>query len=226
MVFCCTYVFLKNIDLEGNRQSAVQGFEHLILDAIYNSGKIQEIFTNMKQNKKVRRYFQTFDKIYTLNYDNNIEKLTGKEVYNLHGDFSVLINSENENNVLGYIRKTDGDTVAFDDMKHCFCNALLNYSGKLKYKTISDNHRLILESESFADKYTNDDAFKLQVDKLKEEKPLEHRLIMTKILHPELNMATEYYLDSFSKIEGELYIIGMSPNNDAHIFNAIINNKN
>ena len=32
-------------------------------------------------------------------------------------------------------------------------------------------------------------------------------------------------MDNFSKIEGELYIIGMSPNNDAHIFNAIINNK-
>lgn len=217
--------FLKNIDLQENRQSAVQGFEHLILDAIYNSGKIQEIFKNMKQNKKLIHFFQTFDKIYTLNYDNNIEKLTGKEVYHLHGDFSVLANSENENNVLGYIRKTDGETVAFDDMKHCFCNALLNYSGKMKYKTISDNHRLILESESFADKYTNDAVFKLQIDKLKEENSLEHRLIMTKILHPELNMATEYYFDSFSKLEGELHIIGMSPNNDAHVFDTILNNK-
>lgn len=218
--------FLKNIDLEENRQSAVQGFEHLILDAIYNSGKIQEIYSNMKQNKKVRRFFQSFDKIYTLNYDNNIEKLTGKEVYHLHGDFSVLANSENENNVMGYIRKTDSGIIAFEDMKHCFCNALLNYSGKLKYKIISDNHNLILESENFASKYAGDITFKQYVDKLKEEKPFEYRIIMTKILHPELNMATEYYFDSFSKIKGELSIIGMSPNNDAHIFDAVLNNKN
>jgi hypothetical protein len=217
--------FLKNLDLEENRKSAIQGFERLILDAIFNSGKIQEIYNEMKKHKKVRRFFQSFDNIYTLNYDNNIENLTQKEVYHLHGDFSVLANSENENNVLGYIRTKAGETVAFDEMKHCFCNALLNYSGRLKYKVISDNHRLIVEAKNFADRYANDEMFKQHVEKLKDEKPLEYSMITTKISHPELNMATEYYFDSFSKIEGELVLIGMSPNNDAHIFDAILNNK-
>ncbi len=217
--------FSKNFDLEENRQSAIQGFEHLILDAIFNSRNIQEIHSEMKKYKKVRRFFKSFDNIYTLNYDNNIENLTEKEVYHLHGDFSVLANSENENNVLGYIRKKAGETVAYENMQHCFCNALLNYSGRLKYKVISDSHRLIQESEIFADRYANDETFKFQVERLKEEKPLEYSMIMTKISHPELNMATEYYFDNFSKIEGELALIGMSPNNDAHIFDAILNNK-
>lgn len=217
--------FLKNLDLEENRISAIQGFERLILDAIFNSGKIQEIYEKMKSYKKVRRFFESFDKIYTLNYDNNIESLTPKKVYHLHGDFSILSNSENENNVLGYIRKKAGETVVINNMKHCFCNALLNYSGRLKYKVINDNHRLILEAENFADRYANDEIFKQQLEKLKEEKPLEYSMFMTKISHPELNMATEYYFNSFSKIEGELALIGMSPNNDAHIFDAIINNK-
>lgn len=224
--FFVVHMFLlKNFDLEENRKSAIQGFERLILDAIFNSGKIQEIYNEMEKYKKVRRFFQSFDNIYTLNYDNNIENLTQKEVYHLHGDFSVLANSENENNVLGYIRTKAGETVAFNDMKHCFCNALLNYSGRLKYKVISDNHRLILEAENFADRYANDEIFKQYVENLKEEKPLEYNMITTKISHPELNMATEYYFDSFSKIEGELVLIGMSPNNDAHIFDAILNNK-
>jgi hypothetical protein len=126
---------------------------------------------------------------------------------------------------LGYIRKKAGETVAYENMQHCFCNALLNYSGRLKYKVISDSHRLIQESEIFADRYANDETFKFQVERLKEEKPLEYSMIMTKISHPELNMATEYYFDNFSKIEGELALIGMSPNNDAHIFDAILNNK-
>ena len=82
--------FLKNFDLEEHRISAMQGFEHLILDAIYNSGKIQEIYKEMKKYKKVKRFFNSFDNIYTLNYDNNIENLTQKKVYHLHGDFSVL----------------------------------------------------------------------------------------------------------------------------------------
>ena len=43
--------FLKNFDLEEHRISAMQGFEHLILDAIYNSGKIQEIYKEMKKYK-------------------------------------------------------------------------------------------------------------------------------------------------------------------------------
>ena len=142
-----------------------------------------------------------------MNYDNNIENLTQKKVYHLHGDFSVFANSENESNVLGYIRKKAGETVVLDNMKHCFCNALLNYSGKLKYKVITDSHRLIVEADNFADRYANDIIFKQELERLKEEKPLEYSMIMTKISHPELNMATEYYFDSFSKIEGECSLL-------------------
>lgn len=216
---------LKNFDLEEHRKATMQGFEHMILDAIYNSGKIQEIYKKMKEYKKVDRFLKSFDNIYTLNYDNNIEKLTHKEVFHLHGDFSVLANSENESNVLGYIRNKAGEIVVIDDKKHCFCNALLNYSGKLKAKEITNNHRLNIESEKFADRYINDPTFKQGLERLKEEKFSEYNMIMTKITHPKLNMATEYHFGSFSGIEGELVIIGMSPNNDAHIFDAILNNK-
>lgn len=54
-------------------------------------------------------------------------------------------------------------------MKHCFCNALLNYSGKLKYKVITDSHRLIVEADNFADRYANDIIFKQELERLKEE---------------------------------------------------------
>ncbi|MFR5152235.1 MAG: hypothetical protein ACLTER_24355 [Ruminococcus sp.] len=45
--------------------------------------------------KPVKRYFKSFDSIFALNYDDNIEKLTNKTVYHLHGDYSVLADSEN-----------------------------------------------------------------------------------------------------------------------------------
>lgn len=124
--------FLINRDLMQNNDSVVQGFEQLLFDAIYNDGMIQEIYHNM--NKKVKRFLNGFNKIFTLNYDNNIEQLTHKKVYHLHGDFSVLANSENEENVSGYIRTKEGKTVWFPEMKHCYCNGLLNYSGRLKYQ--------------------------------------------------------------------------------------------
>ena len=49
---------------------------------------------------------------------------------------------------------------------------------------------------------------------------------MAKIEHPELKIAIDYYYTDFRKIEGELHIIGMSPNNDSHIIDAIRNNPN
>ena len=49
---------------------------------------------------------------------------------------------------------------------------------------------------------------------------------MTKIKHPELKAASEYYFENFKDIKDELHINGLSPNNDDHIFNLIRNNKN
>lgn len=47
--------FLKNMDLQSERISAMQGFERLILDAIYNSGKIQEL--HLKISKKLNDFW-------------------------------------------------------------------------------------------------------------------------------------------------------------------------
>lgn len=35
--------------------------------------------------KPVKRFFKSFDSIFTLNYDNNIEKLTNKTIYHCMG---------------------------------------------------------------------------------------------------------------------------------------------
>lgn len=216
--------FLENADLEDNRKAAVQGFEQLLLDAIFNDGKIQELYTKM--NNQVKKYFNGFDNIFTLNYDNNIEKLIHRPVYHLHGDFSVLANSENVENVLGYIRTMAGETVWFQEMKQCYCNALLNYSGKLKYKFAETAHDLIVDSEQYAERYENDASFRKGLEEMKKSNSLQAQMIMTKIEHPELKMATEYYFDVFKTIQGELHIVGMSPNNDAHIFELILNSPN
>ena len=100
--------FLVNEDLMSQKINAVQGFEQLLLDAIFNDGEIQKIHQRM--NRETKKFFKGYDKIFTLNYDDNIELLTGKSVFHLHGDFSVLHNSENENTVQGYIRTHEGSS--------------------------------------------------------------------------------------------------------------------
>ena len=214
--------FIKNNDLIENKPAAVRGFEMLVLDAIYNDGKIQELF--QKIPKKAKKFFSLYDNIFTLNYDNNIEKLTKKKVFHLHGDFSVLSDSENPSSAMGYIRSKENDLAIIKGMEHCFCNALLNYSGKLKYNIAKQYHNLIMTSKDFAQKYICDKDFVMELSNLKKENPFNYQIIMAKIYHPELDIATEYYFDYFESIAGELHIIGMSPNNDEHIFDLIINN--
>lgn len=215
--------FLKNNDLSNKYRASKQGFERLILDGIYNGSKLQEIYINMP--KKVSKFFSGFDNIFTLNYDNNLENLTGKNVYHLHGDFSVLADSENPENVTGFIRKKKNSRVLIEDMKHCFCNALLDYSGYNKLRVANANHNLILYSEKFRWLYDNDENFKSYLLRIKDVNPDDYEKIITKINQPNLRMATEYFFYEFENIQDELHIIGMSPNNDGHIFQCINKNR-
>ena len=124
-------------DIADQKGSAQQAVARIILDAIYNDGKIQLLYKSM--GKKVRRFFCGFDNIFTLNYDNNIEKLCKRQVYHLHGDFSVPMDCENPEMAQGYCRRASGECVTVPHYEHCFCNALLDYSGYLKYNRAKMN---------------------------------------------------------------------------------------
>ncbi len=215
--------FLKNSDLKENAKAAKVGFERLILDGIYNDGRLQEV--HEKMGRKVRKFFRTFNNIFTLNYDNNLEKLTGKEVYHLHGDFSVLAHTENPNYVYGYINNIENNIVTIEGMEHCFCNALLNYSGFEKLKVAEANDMLCNITENYHIKYKEDMEFRNYVEGLKETDLRLYKAYKTKIENPHLIFATQYHFKKLECIEDELHIIGMSPNNDGHILEKIKNNN-
>ncbi len=212
----------KNSDIE-DKQSIKQGFEHLILDGIFNDGKTQELY--MKMPKTVKKWVAQYDHVFTLNYDNNLEQLTDKPIYHLHGDFSVLSNSENPETVEGWLRTQNNQTVVIQGLEHCFCNALLDFSGKLKYHTAQNSHNAIEASKAFSYQYTSDSDWRKKLEDMKETHPHIYEQIITKLEHPHLKMGTEYHFSTFENIEGELYILGMSPNNDDHIFDRITQNK-
>lgn len=83
--------------------SIKQGFERVVLNSIYCNGMIQQLHENAC--KKAKEFFCGFDSLFTLNYDNNLEKLSGKPVYHLHGDFETVALSENPNTAYGFLRK-------------------------------------------------------------------------------------------------------------------------
>lgn len=198
-------------DAEKDSGSAEIGFKRLFLDAIYNDGKIQNVYQNM--GKKVCRFFKGFDEIYTVNYDNNLESATSKQVFHLHGTFTELQASENPEYIIGYLKCQAGESVVIPSFEHSFCNALLSYSGDLKYKEAMLMHRANIESENVP----LPQVLQIQQNELQQA-------LLTHKIHPELKMAPEYYFDRFEQIAGELDIVGMSPNNDQHIINIIKNN--
>lgn len=218
--FLIRLYFISNNDIEHQWKSVKQGFESLILDAIYNDGEILKIHHEM--GKKVKRFFKSFDNIFTLNYDDNIEMLTNKEVFHLHGDYSILADSENPRTIEGNLRYQSGQTVVLDNFEHCFCNALLDYSGDLKYKRAMDIAKGEVEIKRWLTlSRNNKKEFMEQMVLLKEKDEFCFEFIDTYMRNPDLVFGTDYHFKKLLRLKGELHIIGLSPKNDEHIFSCI-----
>lgn len=212
--------FLDNPDLSEMWTASKQGLEWMVLDAIYNEGRIQEIYQKME--KPVKRFFKSFDSIFTLNYDDNIEKLTNKTVYHLHGDYSVLADSENPETIQGFLNRQKGQIVMNSEYPQCNCNALFNFSGRHKYNVAQEKLKAIQVLEQIKQLYKND-IVEFQTKRLSMESQVvgTAQIIDTYIEHPELKVATDYHFSELEALYGELHIIGLSPQNDSHIFSCI-----
>ncbi len=209
-LFILHVYFLKNADIADNWSSAKQGFERMMLDAIYNDGDIQNLYKVM--GRPVKRWLLEFSNVFTLNYDNNVEDLIKRPVFHLHGDFRTLANSENPQTLMGYIRKTGGKNVDIPHhFEHCFCDALFDYAGEHKYEIACAFEKGAEGLQSLE---------KSGIPSVFFPAPIEELLKVHKE-HPELTFGSNYHFTEFRELAGELHIIGMSPNNDSHIFKLI-----
>lgn len=210
--FLVAYLYSKKFrDDEPTKNGIKVAFHRMFLDAIYNEGLIQEL--HKKMGKPTKKFLQSFDKVFTVNYDNHIEQLTNKKVYHLHGSFRELQPSENEEYVLGYIHKRENECVLVRGFEHCYCNALLEYSGNKKIQQADLFHRMIFQFRNG----TKDEIYSLGY--------INNEFLSVAFEHPELKIAPEYYFEDLRNIEDELTVIGFSPNNDNHIIDCIKNNQ-
>lgn len=212
--FLVAYMHSKKFADDVQTQNGIKvAFHRMFLDAIYNEGLIQELYKHM--GKTIQKYLLNFDDIFTVNYDNNIERLTKRNVYHLHGSFMELQPTENDKYVLGYIYKQKGKNALINGFEHCYCDALLEYSGQRKIQQADLFHRL---NERFNYALQEDEYFQLSGG--------EEEFISLALRHPELKVAPEYHFDDFRSIEDDLIIVGLSPNNDSHILDCIKQNVN
>lgn len=219
-------------DSEEEIQNTFNGLSWLILDAIYNDGKIQSIYENINPSKKIKLkdLFNNYDNIFTVNYDNNISKLTDREVFYLHGDFTKLHDQYNKETLLGrvYFDQKEPNPVKKEN-KHIYCNAVLGFKGSLKNDVIDtfNNAKYGIDSmmQLIKNGISSEDEKKLEKlrNSTKKDEKLSYEIIQVKRRFPHLDFH-QYPSNLLKDIEGEINIIGLSPNNDEHIFDSILNN--
>lgn len=208
---------IEQDDILEHYETVKQGFERMIIDAIYCESNIQKLY--LKMGKSAKLYFSNFENVFTLNYDNTIEKLISRPIFHLHGDFNTKHMSENPKNALGYLRKQKGQTVLFPpQFEHCNCNAILDFSGNRKYRRATNMTNAYLEFEKVKEAAKSDENnLKFIIDKLPVE---QHELVQIGVSE-NLHLGHDYHFSEFKQIRGTLIIIGLAPQNDSHIFSCI-----
>lgn len=208
---------IEQKDILNQYESIKQGFERMIFDAIYCEGNIQKLHSKM--NKSSKQYFSNFDKIFTLNYDNTIEKLTNRTIFHLHGDFKTKNHSENPQNALGYLRIQKGQNIWFPpQFEHCNCSAILDFSGNRKYNYATNMTKAFLEFEKLKETIKNNEV---ELKSILEKLPAEQHELVNIGVEKNLHCGHDYHFQDFEQLTGTLSIIGLAPQNDTHIFSCI-----
>jgi len=199
----------------------------LFLDSIYNKGEINELY--LKFPASVVEFINSFDHVFTTNYDRNIELATGKKVLYLHGAFHVLDPVYDSNSFRNQLSDKPAEkTPVIKGFEHCFSNAITGSSGA--FKLFSANQPELANSaiEKFAKGMQENPEISRQIEAWKNSdndivKKL-YEAIMLKTKEPDLKFTIDYSIDRLKSVEGTMTFIGLSPNNDSHIMKIIKEN--
>ncbi|MFJ6411912.1 hypothetical protein ACIQLG_03865 [Terribacillus saccharophilus] len=212
-----------------DRYQATGGLKRFFIDSIYNSGKIQEVHT--KYPSAFVSYLREFDIVFTTNYDQNIEKAAKREVKYLHGSFHQLDEVYDPDSFRNKLSDRPSDkTPVVPGFEHLYSNALTSYSGEDKMFTLNQGR----SANSGIEKSLNYIAANKEegLNMLEDWKKADNKLINRVAEMIELaqydkeHLFKEYSaISELSECEGELVILGLSPNNDTHLFDIINQNS-
>lgn len=200
----------------------------LFIDSIYNNGKIQNLYHQYPG--KFVEFLKSFDNIYTTNYDWNVEKATGYSVQYLHGAFhhiSEVYDPESFRNQLS--DSPIKNTTLIKGFEHLYSNALTSYSGEDKKFALD----MGISANIAIEKFVRGLKEKPELwDQVREWEKSDSQIlknmyegIVLKTKQEDLRFKENKSLYNISELTGELSILGLSPFNDNHIFEAIMNNQ-
>ena len=206
-----------------------EALKSLFLFSIYNRGKVNEIYNHFPASLK--DYFRSFDYIFTTNYDRNVELFSERDVYYLHGAFHIKADVYNPQSLRNHLSDSPmKDYVIDEDYFYLYSNALTSYSGNSKLFLIKQGMQANEAIKNIALAYQDNPIVKKSVDEWEEDtNELTRKLAEATILkwnNPELQFDETYPIKEFENIKDNIVIVGLSPNNDTHIFSMINNNPN
>lgn len=199
-----------------------------ILDAIYNDGKINEIYLNFPI--KLKEFFNQYNNIFTTNYDRNIEIFSGKEVNYLHGAFHILDYVYDKNSFRNKLSDSPVEQAPpIEGYEYLFSTALMSFTGEIKKFSMAMAH----STNEVIDKFANVMGKNPEIEKdIESWKDIDnicvrnfYEAIMLKRKNKEMIFEEVYPVNKFESIKGKIDIVGLSPNNDIHIFELINNNE-
>ena len=194
--------------------------------SIYNHGNLNLLY--QQYDDKLAVFLKTFDNIFTTNYDSNLESVTGKKIYHIHGQFDRLSETYNSSSFRNHLNDNPLEGIKNEpEYQYLHSTALSTYCGDYKKYQINQNALANEAVKKMVTGYQTIESVRKDVDSWEYvDNQLTVNLgqaIKLKVANPDLHFQEDYSIKEFQEITGELSIFGLSPYNDYHLF-EIINN--
>lgn len=194
------------------------------LFSIYNDGKLNELFR--KYSQSFIEYLQGFDKIFTVNYDSNVESATGKQIIHLHGQFDKVSDVYDPKSMRNHLPDAPINEIHIDpNYAFLYSNPISTHCGAYKELHIKQvplaNGALDKMGQAYKE---NEDVRSSVAEWISSENRLLSNFghaIQLRVANPELCFLNDYHFADFQRLSGSLEILGFSPWNDLHLFDAI-----
>lgn len=227
------YFYINEIfNIVNRTQSDIYDYQewlrHLFLDAIWNGGHVNTLFKMYPPS--FIKWLAQFDKIYTTNYDKNLDEVVDINVGHLHGSFSILDDKYDRYSLRNLVRKTPESPSIPQEIRHLLSNAIMTYSASFKAHMMRSH-------------YTVNTAFKTMIENASQNSDLQHQIdqlvnsnddIPRKIYEAYQRIRTDshpgfpdyYSFEEFQNIKGDITFIGLKLRNDLHILKNLVENPN
>ncbi len=194
------------------------------LYSIYNDGELDNLHT--KYPESLINYLKNFDSIFTTNYDSNIDAVVDIPVYHIHGWFKQLEAVYDINSYRNQLPDAPVNNIQVDDeFYYLYSNALTTHCGAYKEFQLQQYGLANDAVSKLAKAYVCNSIVKHDVDLwLSCDNKITSNMgyaVKLKVENPEIKFEDNYHFDKLVSITGDLEILGLSPWNDFHIFEAI-----